>query len=163
VVKPGRMKKVPDHFSRLEHGGEPTSLDYTLLDAKLLAIRKIDDHFAEIVQFLSTRMAPNEYTITQKKQLIVHATYFSLIAGQIYNMGHDEILRRCVMETERPLILEKSHEGIAGGHYVGKATVQKILRAGLWRPTLHKVLRNTIRPMIYAKELGSRPKETIFL
>jgi hypothetical protein len=53
-------------------------------------------------------------------------------------MGPNEILRRCVMEEERPLILEESHVGIAGGHYAGKATSQKVLRAGLWWPTLHQ-------------------------
>jgi hypothetical protein len=67
VVKPGRMNKGSDHLSRLEHGEEPTSLEDTLLDAQLLAIRKIDDHFVKIVQFLSTELAPSEYTITQKK------------------------------------------------------------------------------------------------
>jgi hypothetical protein len=76
-------------------------------------------------------MTPSEYTITQKKQLVVRAADFSLIAGQLYNMGPDEILRRCVMESERPLILAESHEGIVGGHYVGKETMQKVLRAGL--------------------------------
>jgi hypothetical protein len=45
VVKPGRMNKGPDHLSRLEHGEEPTSLEDTLPDAQLLAIRKVDDHF----------------------------------------------------------------------------------------------------------------------
>jgi hypothetical protein len=53
-------------------------------------------------------------------------------------MGLDEILMRCVMEAERPLILVEAHGGIARGHYVGKATMQKVLRAGLWWPTLHK-------------------------
>jgi transposase InsO family protein len=62
---------------------------------------------------------------------------FSLIAGKLYNMGPGEILRRCVMEEERPLILVEAHEGIAGGHYAGKTTVQKVLHAGLWWPTLH--------------------------
>jgi hypothetical protein len=114
IVKPGRMNKGPNHLSRLEHGEEPTSLEDTLLDAQLLAIRNIDDHFTEIVQFLSIGMAPSEYTIPQKKQLVVHAVEFSLIAGQLYKMGPDEILRRCVMEVERPLILTESHEGIAG-------------------------------------------------
>ena len=46
-------------------------------------------------------------------------------------MGPDEILKRCVMEVDIPLILAEAHEGIAGGHYVGKATTQKILRADL--------------------------------
>jgi hypothetical protein len=105
VVKPGRVNKGPDHLSRLEHGEEPTSLDDTLPDAQLLAIIKLDDHFVEIVQFLSTGMAPREYTVIQKKQLVVRAAYFQLIARQLYKMGPDEILRRCVMESERPLIL----------------------------------------------------------
>jgi hypothetical protein len=49
VVKLGRMNKGPTHLSRLEHGEEPTSLDDTLPNAHLLAIRKFDDHFVEIV------------------------------------------------------------------------------------------------------------------
>jgi hypothetical protein len=49
VVKLGRMNKGPDHLLKLEHGEEPTSLEDTLSDAQLLAIRKIDDHFIEIV------------------------------------------------------------------------------------------------------------------
>jgi hypothetical protein len=64
MVKPRRMNKGPNHFSRLEHGEEPTGLEDTLLDVQLLAIRRIDDHFTDIVQFLSTGMAPSEYTIT---------------------------------------------------------------------------------------------------
>jgi hypothetical protein len=63
VVKLGRMNKGPDHLSRLEHGEETTNLYDTLPDAQLLAIRKVDDHFIEIVQLLSTGMAPHEYTI----------------------------------------------------------------------------------------------------
>jgi hypothetical protein len=83
IAKPGRMNKGPYHLSRLEHGEEPTSLEDTLLDAQLLAIRNIDDHFADIVQVLSIGMDPSEYTVPQKKQLVVHAADFSLIAGQL--------------------------------------------------------------------------------
>jgi hypothetical protein len=122
MVKLGRMNKGPDHLSRLEHGEEPTSLEDTLPDAQFLAIRKVDDHFVEIVKFLSTGMAPREYIVIQKKQLVVHASDFQLIAGQLYKMGPDEILMRCVMEAEIPLILAEAHEGIVGGHYAGKET-----------------------------------------
>jgi hypothetical protein len=100
VVKPGRMNKGLDHLSRLEHGEELTSLEDALPDAQLLVIRTIDDHFTEIVQFLSIGMAPSEYTIPQKKQLVVRVADLSIIAGQLYKMGPDEILRRCVMESE---------------------------------------------------------------
>jgi hypothetical protein len=101
IVKPVRTNKGPDHLSRLEHGEEPTNLEDTLPNAQLLAIRNIDDHFAEIVQFQSTGMAPREYTIPHKKKLVVHTSYFSLIVGHLYKMGPDEILRICIMEVER--------------------------------------------------------------
>jgi hypothetical protein len=68
----------------------------------------------------------------------VHTVDFLLIVGQLYKMGPNEILRRCVMEAEQPLILAESHEGIVGGHYIGKPTMHKVIRAGLWWPTLHR-------------------------
>jgi hypothetical protein len=36
------------------------------------------------------------------------------------------------------MILTKAHDGIAGGHYVGKAIMKNIFHVGLWWPTLHK-------------------------
>jgi hypothetical protein len=119
-----------------------------------LAIRKVYDHFVEIVHFMSTGMAPSEYTITQKKQLVVCAADFSLIARQLYNMGPNEILRRCVMEEEIPLILAESHEGIARGHYAGKATTQKVLRASLWWPTLHRDAKDYYRACDVCQRVG---------
>jgi hypothetical protein len=44
-------------------------------------------------------MTPHEYTVIQKKGMVVHAAYFLLIAGKIYNMGPDEILWICIMEA----------------------------------------------------------------
>jgi hypothetical protein len=49
--------------------------------------------------------------------MVVIIVDYQHIVGHLYNIGADSILRRCVLEHERPRILEKSHEGIAGGHY----------------------------------------------
>ena len=43
-----------------------------------------------------------------------------------------------MLEYERQQILAEAHAGIAGGHYAGKPTAQKILTEGLWWPILHK-------------------------
>jgi transposase InsO family protein len=61
-----------------------------------------------------------------------------LIAGQLYKLGLDSILRRCVLDHERQDILWECHNGVAGGHVGGKATAQKVLQAGLWWETLFK-------------------------
>jgi hypothetical protein len=53
-------------------------------------------------------------------------------------MGENNILRRCVLEHEQPRVLAESHKGIARGNYVGKYTIHKVFRTGLWWPTIHK-------------------------
>jgi hypothetical protein len=103
-------------------------------------------------------MAPSEYTITYKKQLVVRAAEFPLIAGQLYTMGPDEILRRCVMEVERPLILVEAHEGVVGGHYAGKEIAQIVLRAGLWWLTLHKDSKDYYRACDVCQRVGKPSK-----
>ena len=85
-------------MSRLESGEEPTNMDEGLPDAQLFSIQIVDDYFQDIVQYLSIGIPPPEMTTQQKKQLVVRAADFTLIAGQLYKMGPDEILRRCVLE-----------------------------------------------------------------
>jgi hypothetical protein len=59
----------------------------------------------------------------QKKHFVVRDIDYQLIAGHLYKLGVDNILRRCVMEHERNVILVEEHEGFVGGHYTGKATL----------------------------------------
>jgi hypothetical protein len=106
-------------------------------------------------------MAPSEYTITQKKQMVVCAANFSLIARQLYNMGPDEIPRRCVMEEERPLILAEAHEGIPGGHYAGKETTQKVLIDSLWWPTLHIDAKDYYRAYDVCQRVGKPSRRDV--
>jgi len=55
----------------------------------------------------------------QKKKLVVIAVDYQLISNHLYKLGGDNILRRCVMEHEKPIVLVEAHEGIARGHYAG--------------------------------------------
>ena len=91
----------------------------------------------------------------QKKQLVVHAVDFTLIVGQLYKLGPDEILRRYVLEHERRSILEEAHARVAGEHYAGKPTAQKVLIAGLWWPTVHKDAKEFCRTCDVCKRTGN--------
>jgi hypothetical protein len=88
----------------------------------------------------------------------VRAADFSIIDGQLYKMGPDEILRRCIMGSEKPLILANSHEGIIGGHYAGKETMHKVLRDGLWWPTLHRDDKDYYRSCDVFQRVGKSSK-----
>jgi hypothetical protein len=71
---------------------------------------------------LSTGTEPQDFKNAHKKNLVVRAAYYQLIAGHLYKMGVTNILKRCVLEHERPSILAEAHEGIFRGHYAGKST-----------------------------------------
>ena len=105
IVKLGRLNVGPDHLSRLESGEEPTDLEDSLPDAQLFSIQIIDDYFVDIIEFLTAGSAPAEYSEKQRKQLVVKAIDFTIIVGQLYKLGPDEILRQYVLSHERPLIL----------------------------------------------------------
>jgi len=60
---------------------------------------------------------------------VVRDADYQIIAGYSYKIGENNILRRRVLEHERPIILAKTHEGIVGGNYVGKDTAHKLLRS----------------------------------
>ena len=72
----------------------------------------------------------------QKKQLVVKDLDFQLIAGNLYKLGPDEILRRCVLPHEQGEIMAEAHVGVTGGHYGGQDTTHKVLYARIWWPTL---------------------------
>ena len=105
---------------------------------QLFTIKMVDAHFADIIEFLTTCVAPVAYSVQQKKELDACAADFTIITRQLYKLGADEILHIYVLEHEWPTILTKAHDGVAGSHYAGRAMAQNILRAGLWWPTLHQ-------------------------
>ena len=56
-------------------------LDDSLNDEKLFVITMIYDHYKYIIHLLSMGYPPEGFSTAQKKQLVVHATYFQLIVG----------------------------------------------------------------------------------
>ena len=105
VVKPGRLNAGLNHLSHIENGEEPTNIDDGLPDAQLFRVEIPDDYNGPIVQFLSTSLTSMDMSISQKKQLVVKASDFSLIVGQLYKLGPIEILRRCILLYEQGPIL----------------------------------------------------------
>ena len=69
-------------------------------------------------------------------------------------MRADEVLWRYVLDHERHAILAEAHDRVAGGHYAGKAMTQKILRAGLWWPTLHSVTHDYCKACDTCQRIG---------
>jgi hypothetical protein len=74
-------------------------------DAQLFSVQIIDEYFSDIIEFFSIGFVPKEYNTVQKKNLVVRVAYYQLIAGNLYKLSVDNIIRRCVIKHERPIIL----------------------------------------------------------
>ena len=73
IVKPGRLNARLDHLLWIETGKDPTNLEEGLSDVQLFTVHVADNHFADIIHFFTTGMAPKGYTSEQKKELVVRA------------------------------------------------------------------------------------------
>jgi hypothetical protein len=87
IVKTGKLNVGPDHLSRFTNGEEPTNLEENFPDVQLFLVQVVDEHFVDIIEYLSTWVAPQEFSTTQKKNMVVIAIDYQLIARHLYNMG----------------------------------------------------------------------------
>ena len=93
------------------------NLEEGLPDAQLFTIKVADENFLDIIQFLSMVIAPVEYTMQQKKELVLKVTDFTLITEHMYKLATDEILQIYVLEHERHNILVEAHGKVVIGDY----------------------------------------------
>jgi hypothetical protein len=61
-------------------------------------------------------MAPSKLIVVHNKQMVVKATNYQLITGNLYKLWENGILRHCVLEHEQSMILEEAYNGIVVGH-----------------------------------------------
>ena len=80
-MNPRWLNVCLDHLSPVENGEELTHIDDGLLYVQLFHFDIANDHYAPIIQFLATGVTPEDMSTSQKKQLVVKASDFQLIAG----------------------------------------------------------------------------------
>ena len=114
-------------MSRIESGEDPTGIEDDLLDAHLFRVEAIPLELAEIGQYLQEEKAPDHYSEKRKKILTIKVAPFTLINGNLYKLGLDDILRRCAPEHEREDIIQEAHSRAAAGHFSVETTIKKIL------------------------------------
>jgi hypothetical protein len=58
IVKPGKLNARTNHLSRVTNGEEPTNLEDNFPDAQLFLVQVVDQYFVDIIEYLSTWIAP---------------------------------------------------------------------------------------------------------
>lgn len=82
-------------------------------------------------QYLATGKTPKGISTSERKAFILRTVKFTMIDKELYKLGRDGILRRCVPSHARKQVMMEAHAGDSGVHF-SVITTKKILQAGLW-------------------------------
>jgi hypothetical protein len=159
--KTGVQNVVADHLSRLL--GDSSCPDIpiadTFPDETILTVLGVHTPwFADIVNYLAVGQIPQDWTKQQRDRLKSEAKYYFWEDPELYRIGSDQIIRRCIPENEFNSILEFCHASGCGGHFSGKKTAAKILQSGFYWPSLFKDAQDFSRSCSRCQSLGNITK-----
>ena len=143
--KKGSDNLVADHLSWL-HTTSSGEICDTFPDEQLLAVATKVPWFAHIVNYLVTKSIPDYWNTHQKKKFFYDIRYYFCEEPQLFHVGADQIIRRCVPEEEHEHILSMCYSSLCGGHFASRKNGAIVLQSGFYWPT---VFKNAIK---YCKE-----------
>ena len=73
-----------------------------------------------------------------KKSITTESALYQIIDGVLFRKNYDGVFLRCLEQEDAKKVIEKLHDGPAGGHFSRDTIAHKILRAGYYWPTLFK-------------------------
>ncbi|XP_063941295.1 uncharacterized protein LOC135149498 [Daucus carota subsp. sativus] len=136
--KKGCENVVADHLSRLVvESTNDLPLSESFPDEHLLSISTLP-WFADIVNYLATGDIPSNWSKNDKAKFFSQVKHFFWDDPYLFKHCPDQIIRRCVPNSEFHSILSFCHDQACGGHFSAKKTAAKILQCGFYWPTLFK-------------------------
>ncbi|XP_063939802.1 uncharacterized protein LOC135148489 [Daucus carota subsp. sativus] len=136
--KKGCENVVADHLSRLVvESTNDLPLSESFPDEHLLSISTLP-WFADIVNYLATGDIPSTWSKNDKAKFFSQVKHFFWDDPYLFKHCPDQIIRRCVPNSEFHSILSFCHDQACGGHFSAKKTAAKILQCGFYWPTLFK-------------------------
>ena len=100
--------------------------------------------------------------IQEKQSMIQGSASLTMLAGRLYQLGQDGILRLCIEPFEQPHYLQEAHITTGGLHMAGNQTVKRILWAGVWWPTLRTETHKYVRSCLRCKSQPPKSHATLF-
>ncbi|XP_062086178.1 uncharacterized protein LOC133792288 [Humulus lupulus] len=136
--KSGSENLVADHLSRLIREEEFLPLHERFPDEQLLAMQEVIPWYADIVNYLASKELPSDLTQAQRNKIKHDARHYIWDEPYLWKHCTDQIIRRCVPESEFRSILAFCHAYACGGHFGPKRTARKIFDSGFYWPTIFK-------------------------
>ncbi|XP_062080577.1 uncharacterized protein LOC133785344 [Humulus lupulus] len=136
--KKGSENMVADHLSRLIRDEDNFPIEEKFPDEQLLAMQEVIPWYADIVNYLSSKELPSDLTQAQWNKIKHDACHYIWDEPYLWKHCTDQIIQRCVPESEFHSILAFCHAYACGGHFGPKRTAHKIFNSGFYWPTIFK-------------------------
>ncbi|CAN6685989.1 unnamed protein product [Malus baccata var. baccata] len=139
--KKGSENVVADHLSRLVHEEDSLPILETFPDEQLLSLEVSEPWYADLVNYLVTKQVHSTLDKYKRDKLINDARFYVLDDPYLWKYCPDQIIRRCVHNSEFNSILAFCHSYACRGHFGTQKTTLKVLKSGFYWPTLFKDAR----------------------
>ncbi|KAF5766008.1 putative nucleotidyltransferase, Ribonuclease H [Helianthus annuus] len=159
--KKGCENVVADHLSRipLEGVDDASEINERFPDEQLLAVSTyVAPWYAHYVNYLAKGAIPNHWTKKRRQQFSSQVKQYIWDEPDLFKIGADQVIRRCVPETEVLEMLTHAHSSACGGHFSGNKTGYRVLSSGFYWPTIFKDAREYARNCINCQRMGSISK-----
>ncbi|MCO5572921.1 hypothetical protein L7F22_037746 [Adiantum nelumboides] len=162
VVKNGTTNQREDHLSRTVSGEPPKGVEDDLPDAYLFFVEMIPRWSDSIVSLLTIAQVDSQTPLPLTPGLIGQSAMYQLLAGRLYKKNQDGILLLCINPEEKEQYLTQAHTTIIGIHYAEDQTMQRILRLGVYWPTMRSDIYLFVKSCVQCQIQTPIPHVTLF-
>ncbi|GKC96859.1 reverse transcriptase domain-containing protein [Tanacetum coccineum] len=90
------------------------------------------------VNYIVGKVVPPNWTFEKRKRFFSQVKTYFWEEPYAYKLCADNIMRRCVAESETLRILAHCHSGPTGGHHSASVTAKKVYESGFYWPSVFK-------------------------
>ncbi|KAM1315775.1 hypothetical protein ACFX2F_019502 [Malus domestica] len=139
--KKGSENVVADHLSRMVHEEDAVPIIETFPDEQLMSVKVSEPWYADLVNYLVSKHVPSELLKHQGDKLKKEARFYVWDDPYLWKFCPDQVIRRCVHDSEFNAILTFCHTYACGGHFGTQRTALKVLECGFYWPTIFRDAR----------------------
>nr|CAH67397.1 H0115B09.9 [Oryza sativa] len=109
-----------------------------------------------ILKYLVSEQLPEKEEEARRIQLI--SRKYKVIEGQLYKSGVTAPLLKCVTREEGMRMVVEIHEGLSGAHQAPRSVASKVIRQGVYWPTIIKDKEKYIKTCKACQKFGATSK-----
>ncbi|XP_076950882.1 uncharacterized protein LOC143624006 [Bidens hawaiensis] len=157
--KKGSENVVADHLSRLigEEEEDARAISESFPDEQLFSVSTLP-WYADIINFLVADTVPEFWPKKKKQHFLSQVKYYVWEDPDLFRVGADQVMRRCIPEEEVKSVLYHAHSSPCGGHFSGQKMGHRVLTCGFYWPSFFKDAAEFVKNCVKCQQMGGISK-----